>query len=402
MSTFEYAARDAQGVRRVGEYQADTEHDVLSWLRGQGFTPVSVEEISREVRGRVSCHSGRIKSEEMAALCWQLTTMMEGGVPITEALTTISEDIQNVQLRVTLEEICSQVKTGETFADSVSQFPRVFSPLAQAMILAGEAGGSLPTVLTRLAQHYESRDRLTRKVKGAMAYPIFVIFFIGLIVAIVATFIIPRFRIIFDQINGELPIFTQVFMTGYDFMMGHILFVLAGLAAVVMAAVAYGKTEGGHWFFSRLVLRIPLIGRILQQSFVCIFCRTMSTLLGAGVSILEALDILSGMTKNDVIKDAVVSSRELIVAGSNISQSMTKRGFFPSMLVKMVQVGEQSGALPSVLDRTSDYYEKKVDSSVRGLIGFIEPALIVSVGAIVLAVVLALYLPIFSISDLRA
>jgi len=135
---------------------------------------------------------------------------------------------------------------------------------------------------------------------------------------------------------------------------------------------------------------------------VCVFCRTMSTLLGAGVSILEALDILSGMTKNDVIKDAVVSSRELIVAGSNISQSMTKRGFFPSMLVKMVQVGEQSGALPSVLDRTSDYYEKKVDSSVRGLIGFIEPALIVSVGAIVLAVVLALYLPIFSISDLRA
>ena len=402
MSTFEYAARDMNGVRRAGEYQADTEHDVLSWLRDQGFTPVSVEQISREVKGRMTIRGGRIKSEEMAAFCWQLTTMIEGGVPITEALTTIGEDIQNVQLRVTLEEICTQVKTGETFADCVSEFPRVFSPLAQAMILAGEAGGSLPTVLMRLAQHYESRDRLVRKVKGAMAYPIFVIFFIGMIVAIVATFIIPRFRVIFDQIHGKLPFFTQMFMSGYDLFKDNIFFVLAGGAAVGLAATAYGKTETGHWFFSKLALRIPFIGRILMQSFVCIFCRTMATLLGAGVSILEALDILSGMTKNDVIKAAVARSRDMIEAGSNISHSMGTGDFFPRMLVKMVQVGEQSGALPAVLDRTSDYYEKKVDNSVRGLVGFIEPALIVTVGAIVLVVVLALYLPVFSISDLRA
>ncbi len=265
-----------------------------------------------------------------------------------------------------------------------------------------ETGGTLPIVLMRLGKYFDSRDKLVRKIKGAMAYPIFVFFFVILMVVVIMTFIIPRFRVIFDQLKGELPAFTRGFMSVYDIIMNHAVFVVGVVLIVVITSVFYYKTKKGHARLSRLVLSVPLIGKILTQGFVSMFCRTKSTLLSAGVSVMDALNIVSGMTDNDVIKAAVLNTRGYIVEGSNISISMAASGFFPNMVSKMAQVGEGSGSLPAVLDRTSEYYEKKVDTTITKLTGFIEPALIVTVGAIVLVVVLALYLPIFSISDMHA
>jgi type IV pilus assembly protein PilC len=325
--------------------------------------------------------------------------MVEGGIAIPTALETISEDIENLQLRKILKQILEKMLKGETFSGSISEYPKVFNRLAYAMILAGETSGNLSEVLHRLAEYFDSRDKLARKVKGAIAYPIFVLGFIVLIVIFIMAFIIPRFRVIFDQIGGKLPAFTRGFMGFYSILQHNLHYIIGSVLFVIVFAVFTYKTKKGHHLFSRIILAIPLFGKVIKQAFVVTFCRTMSTLVAAGVSVLDVFDILAGMTDNDIIKSAVIRTKERIVGGLNISLSMAAVGFFPNMVIKMIQVGEESGSLAAVLERTSTHYERKVDSTITFMTSLLEPIMIVTVGAIVLVVVLAMYLPIFTMSD---
>ena len=251
-------------------------------------------------------------------------------------------------------------------------------------------------MLQRLAMFMERREALKRKVKGALIYPIAVIVIAASIVSFLLIKVVPVFADIFDQFGGKLPAFTQGFMNVYDFLRLNIIYIVGFCFLFAFVAAFINRTSKGHIFYSKLILRIPLIGKIISQAFIASFCKTMSTLLAAGVSVLEVFDILSTMTKNDIIKDAIICSREHIVQGSNVSLSLATAGFFPNMVVKMIQVGEESGSLPQVLDRTSDYYEPKVDATINTVLSLLEPIMIVTVGGIVLIVILALYLPIFS------
>jgi type IV pilus assembly protein PilC len=400
MKSYRYIVRDSSGQRREGFKEAASSNDLLGRLREQGFTPVSVNEIAVDTeKNRRTTLRKRIKSADLAALCWQLTTMVEGGIAVPTALETISEDIENLQLRKILKQILEKMLKGETFSSSVSEYPKVFNRLACAMILAGETGGNLAEVLHRLAEYFDSRDKLARKVKGAIAYPVFVLGFIVLIVAFIMAFIIPRFRVIFDQIGGKLPAFTRGFMGVYSILQHNIHYIVGTVVFLIVFVVLTYKTKKGHYLFSRIVLSMPLFGKVIKQAFVVTFCRTMSTLVVAGVSVLDVFDILSGMTDNDIIKSAVVQTKERIVGGLNISLSMAAAGFFPNMVIKMIQVGEESGSLAEVLERTSTHYERKVDSTITFMTSMLEPIMIVTVGAIVLVVVLAMYLPIFTMSD---
>ena len=403
MISYKYIARDASGIRKEGFMEAAYPNDVLAWLREKGLTPISIAEVFGDIKPvRRAARKKRIKSADLAAFCWQLTTMLEGGISITIALDTISEDIENLQLQHVLKQVSEKMKRGMPFSDTVAEFPKVFNQLFCAMILAGETGGTLPLALRRLAEYLDNRDKLVKKVKAAIAYPLFVFTFIILIVIFIMAFIIPRFRIIFDQIGGKLPAFTRGFMNVYDTIRFNLAFIIGTvLLFTIFMVLAYTKTKKGHYLFSKIALGIPLLGKIFSQAFVAMFCRTMATLLIAGVSVLEVLDILASMTSNDIIKSAVIRTREHIVSGSNIASGMTVAGFFPNMVIKMVQVGEESGSLPHVLDRTSDYYERKVDNTVTTAISLLEPIMIVTVGAIVLVVILALYMPIFSISGVQ-
>jgi type IV pilus assembly protein PilC len=264
--------------------------------------------------------------------------------------------------------------------------------------MAGETGGSLTTALERLAEHYENRDKLKRKVRGALAYPAFVIAFIVIIVIVLMTLIIPRFSVMFEEFNGELPAFTRGFMAIYDTIVQNILFILGGLIVSVTAAVVYGKTKTGHERYCRMALKSPVFGQIIHMAFVATFCKTLSTLISAGVSLLDAFNILAEMTNNNVLQRGVLDTRDKMIEGKGIAESMQEVGFFPGVSVKMAQIGENSGSLAPTMEKTSEYYEKKVDSLVSLMLGMLEPILIVSVGAIVLVVILAMYLPIFSMS----
>lgn len=402
MKNYKYTARDSSGVLMEGVKPAADANDVAGWLREQSFIPVSVNEMTVAAKKkRQTASKKRIKSADLAALCWQLCTMIEGGISITVALETIAEDIENQQLQKILKSMLESVERGETFSSAIAAFPKVFNRLCCALVLAGETGGNLPEALRKLAEYFDNRDKLKKKVQGAMAYPVVVLVFIVLIVIFIMAFIIPRFRTIFDQIGGELPAFTRGFMAFYDFLHHNLIYIIGGsMAIAVFTVLSYTKSKKGHYWFSKMALKLPLLGKILSQAFIAIFCRTMATLLTSGVSVLEVFEITSGMTGNDVIKDAIVQARNQIVGGSNISAGMAVTGFFPNMVIKMTQAGEESGLLSKMLNRAADYYERKVDSTITTVMGMLEPILIVTVGGIVLVVVLALYLPIFTMSDI--
>jgi len=402
MESYKYVARDGAGQRREGVTQAVCTTDVVGWLREQGCTPITIDRISSEpARASRPISIRPIRSADLAAVCWQLCTMIEGGITLTAAVDTIAEDVENKRLQKVLQDVLELMEKGESFSDSIARFPNVFNQLSYSIILAGESGGNLALSLRRVAEYFDSRDKLARKVKGAMAYPAFVLAFILLILTFIMTFIIPRFRVIFTQIGGRLPTFTRGFLAFYDAIYFNLPFIIAGVLVLILAGVVfYSKTYAGHLLFSRIALRLPMMGKIFKQAFLTTFCRTMATLIEAGVPVLDAFDILSAMARNDVIRGAIDQAKEYVVQGSSVASGMTAAGFFPKVVVKMVDVGEQSGSLSRVLDRTADYYERKVDSTITTLLSLLEPTLVITIGAIVLVVVIALYLPIFEMSNI--
>ncbi len=401
MKKYKYIARNAAGGRKKGTVQANSSSEVLNGLRAQGLTPISVKDVTEAgSKKRRKGRSKKIKSADLSALCWQLSTMLEGGIPITTGLEIIGDDTDNAQLQDILENVAEKVKKGQPVSECIAEYPKVFNKLCCAMVLAGETSGNIAGAIGKLAHYFESRDKLAKKVKGAMVYPVFVLVFIIIIVIFIMAFIVPRFKKIFDQIGGKLPAFTEGFMGFYELLKNNLHFLIGGVVLAVVGASIFGKTRRGHFIFSKLALKAPLFGKIISQAFVATFCKTTATLLASGVSVLDAFTIITGMTDNDIIKDAVVQTKEGIVGGSSISSSLAASGFFPNMLVKMIQVGEESGSMPEVLDKTSEHYERKVDCTVTSLLSLLEPVMIISVGAVVSVVVIALYLPIFTMSDM--
>ncbi len=399
MKAFEFEAWDQTGNRHEGVRQANTEEDVIQALREQGLIPVAIAPVAIvSPAKRPSVRYRRVKAQQLSTFCWQLATMLDGGLPITTAIETIASEMENPYFEHILKTTALDLEKGCTLSDCVKQYPKVFNTLACAMIQAGEKGGSLIDSLERLAHYYDNKDKLNRKVRGALAYPIFVVVFIILIIVALMTFIIPRFTTMFDMMQGELPAFTRGFMFVYDTIVDYLPHILGVLAVVVVAIVLYAKTKSGRRRLCQVGLIVPIFGKIKIQAFVSVFCKTLSTLVSSGVPVLEAFDILANMTSNDVLKTGVLETREKLMEGASISASMSASNFFPDVAVKMTQIGEQSGSLASVLEKTSEYYERKVDAAISALLGLMEPILIVSVGSIVLVVILAMYLPIFTMS----
>lgn len=399
MKSYTYVARDPRGIRRDGMLAANSPQEALEVLHHRQLTPVGIQETLVKGAANRKSARGRVKSADLAAVCWQLSTMLEGGMSITTALDILAEDAENLQLRQVLQEARAHVSEGRLLSEGLGRFPKVFNRLALAMIVAGETSGDLGQALRALAEHFDSRDRIARKIRGATAYPIFVVTLITVIVIGIMTLIVPRFQIIFERLGGRLPAFTRGFMGLYAILCDNILYFLVAAALTVGAGVLLSRTRGGHRFWSRLLLRLPLFGKLFCESFLAMFCRTMATLLEAGVPILDTLEILRGTTANDVIVSALARVKQHVTGGSNVALGMAAAGFFPNMVVKMTQVGEESGDLPAILRKTSDHYERRIASSIEAMTSLLEPIMITTIGAIVLVVVIALYLPIFTMSD---
>ncbi len=392
MPVFAYSARTVGGELKQDEIELPTRDEVIKYLRKRRLIPVTVRVKPKEIKLGMK---RKVKTREMVILTRQFATMINAGLPLVKALQILAEQVTNPTIQAAIEKVVHDVESGDTLAHALKEHPKLFSPLYVNMVDAGEAGGILDTILLRLATFLEKADALARKVKGAMIYPAVVFSVAALAIAILLLFVIPTFESMFASFNQELPLPTRIVIGLSNFLQGYWLWLLIG---GVVAGALFRKwvaTSSGRLLFDRILLRAPLLGPLVRKSAIARFTRTLSTLLSAGVNILEGMEITARTAGNRVIHDAVIESRASIAGGKSISEPLRQSGVFPPMVTQMINVGEETGDLDGMLGKIADFYEDEVDVAVESLLKALEPAMIVILGTIVGGMIIAMYLPIF-------
>lgn len=398
MPIFYYIARDTAGNSVKARETAISEHDLKMRLTKKSLIIISIKEIKKS--GGISFLRPKVKTADLVLFCKQLATMVKGGVPLLRAINSIADELKNPILKSTLSEISYHVKSGESFSGGLKRFPNVFSNLFVAIVEAGEKVGSLDTMLDRLSSYLEARDRLNKKIRTAMTYPVFVVTFFIFAMAIITLFLVPRFRAMYEGLHAKLPLLTQIVFSFSDAVLHNILLIVAviGVAAFFINKYLF-KTKRGRRLFDKILLRLPVFGSVIMRAALSKFTRTLATLLGQGIPIAVSMELVSKTSGNVVMEETSLKVRDLILDGENIPEALKKVNIFPSLMIQMAMVGVESGSLPELLDKTASFYEEMVDSFVNALTSLIEPVLIVVMGAVVGVVIVALYMPIFSLSQ---
>jgi len=394
MPTFAYTFRDASGNVRSGTSEAESAETLRRRLQEQGFTVTEV----RQVRAhRPGGGWGRVKLSDLAIFCRQFSTMQDAGVSIVRSLDVLAQQTQSPKLRRIIMDIQAEVEAGQTLSKAMSKYPNVFSNLFIGLIRAGEVGGVLEESLQRLAAFLEADVALRRKVRAAMTYPTIVVIAALAIVIGLVTFILPRFFDVFRDLNiKEFPVMTQMLMDFSNFLTSRWYVMIAIVALVVMAFRTFVRTRIGRRLYDRLKLKLPVFGPLNHKIALARFSRTLSTLLSSGVPILQALETVAGTVANEIIAEAVMEARARIREGDRIGPPLEKSGMFPPMVVHMISIGEESGALDQMLSKVADFYESEVESTLQSLTSAIEPVLIVLLGGMVGFIVISLLLPLIT------
>ncbi|MDD5558825.1 type II secretion system F family protein [Candidatus Methylomirabilis sp.] len=397
MPIFVYRGRSRTGRVVAGRMEANTPEAVVAGLRQQRIFPISIKPQPKSIEFKIPGFGGRVKEKDLAVFTRQLATMIDAGLPLVQCLETLASQQPNRQLKKTLTEIRVNVEGGSTFAAALKRHPTVFNPLYANMVEAGEAGGLLDTILNRLAVYIEKAMNLRRKVKGAMIYPSTIVTVAIAVVIFLLTFVIPVFEGFFEGSGVPLPLPTQIVMAVSRFVRRYL---LAGLSLVITGIVGIRfsyKTEKGRRAIDGLFLRTPIFGSLLRKVAVARFTRTLGTLIASGVPILDGLDITAKTAGNKVVEEAIIETRGNIAEGKTIADPLRASGVFPPMVVQMISVGEQTGALDSMLEKIAEFYDAEVDQAVANLTALIEPILIVFLGVVVGGMIVAMYLPIFKL-----
>ena len=389
MPTFAYTARTATGDLKTATIDGSSRDEVVAQLRRQKLIVVKVDEQQRKKR------PGRVKLRDIVIFTRQFSTMINAGLPLVQALDILSRQSENKALQEITREVVYDVESGNTVADALRKHPKAFGELYTNMVAAGEAGGILDTILMRLATFLEKNDALTGKVKSAMVYPGVILSVAGLAIVVLLIFVIPVFQNMFESVNMALPLPTRIVIGMSNFLTAYWWAVALGLYGAGFSVKRYYATPGGRLNIDRLLLRVPVLGDLLRKSAVSRFTRTLGTLIGSGVSILDGLEITAKTAGNRVISDAILASRSSIAGGETIAQPLQKSGVFPPMVISMIAVGEQTGGLDEMLSKIADFYDEEVDAAVSGLLSLLEPVMIVFLGVVVGGMVVAMYLPIF-------
>jgi type IV pilus assembly protein PilC len=393
MPAFTYTARALNGDLRTATIDAPSRDEVIAQLRRQRLNVVKIDEASQAANKKKA--AGKIKMRDIVIFTRQFSTMINAGLPLVQALDILAKQSENKALKDVTRAIVFDVESGHTVADALRKHPKAFSDLYVNMVAAGEAGGILDTILMRLATFMEKNDALVRKVKGAMIYPGVITGVAGAAIIILLVFVIPTFEKMFASVGMALPLPTRVVIGASQFLQNYWWAVIAALIALVFAVKKYYATPDGKLAIDRSLLKMPVLGDVLRKSAVSRFTRTLGTLIGSGVSILDGLEITAKTAGNRVIQDAIMESRTSIAGGETISAPLQKSQVFPPMVISMIAVGEQTGGLDEMLSKIADFYDEEVDAAVSGLLALMEPVMIVFLGVVVGGMVVAMYLPIF-------
>lgn len=404
MPVFEYKGLSIEGKDARGFIDAENLQSAKLKLRRSGIFPVEVsEETRKKAEGEPSAVRGllrRVKKQETTVFTRQLATLLAAGLPLMEALSATIDHVDDPLLKKAITRIREDVREGKSLADAMKVHPRVFSGLYTNMIQAGEASGALDVVLERLADFQESQVRLRNKLWAAMTYPIMMLFIGAGVLIFLFSFVIPQVTKVFEDTGQALPLPTLILISISDFFRLYWWAVVGGIFAVSFAVTKYVKTPQGKARYDRLILRVPMFGKIIKLIAISRFTRTLSTLLASGVPLITSMDIVQAVVNNSVLSKVLEDAKERVREGDALSEPLRRSGMFPSMVIQMITVGERSGELEEMLSKVSEIFDNEVDTTVAGLTALLEPVMILVMGVIVLFVVLSILLPIFEMSQI--
>ncbi len=402
-TTYVYKVRDKIGTVHKGSIEGQSEQLVVAKLRELGYVPVSVvargkSKLSADVS--VRSDEGKINLHAVVVFSRQLATMVSAGLTLIRALTILADQTESKPLAAVITSMRGDIERGLSFSQAISKHPKVFPMVYIAMVRSGEVGGMLDMVLLQLATMLEKQLELHRRVKSAMSYPIAVGVIIVVIVSAMLLFIVPMFESMYKDLGGTLPLPTRMLIAVSNFITTYWWLILILGVGTVVGLKRWKATPNGRMAFDRLKLRAPIMGTIVQKTAIARFCQTLSALARSGVSIMEALDIVADTAGNAVVAQAINEARERVRVGESVSAALANHPVFPPMVVQMMAVGEETGALDEMLDKIGDFYDAEVSATVDSLTSLIEPLLMVVMGATVGGMVVALYMPMFKIINL--
>ncbi len=397
MAVFAFSGRTRTGQAINGEMEAPNREAVVAQLRRQQVLATSVKPKAKDIEIKIPGFGGKVAEKELAIVTRQLATMIDAGLPLVQCLNILAEQQESKVFKKTLNEIRADVEAGSTFSAALKKHPKVFSTLYTNLVEAGEAGGILDTILNRLAVYIEKATTLKKRVKSAMFYPMTIVSVALVVVVFLLIYVIPTFQGLFANFGATLPLPTIIVLELSNFVRAYLLYMIGGVVGLIVGIRAYYRTAGGRKRIDGLLLHLPIVGPLIRKVAVAKFTRTLGTLVSSGVAILEGLDITARTAGNTVVEEAVQKARSAIAQGKTIAEPLQESKVFPPMVVQMIAIGEQTGALDRMLNKVADFYEEEVDIAVGTLTAMLEPLMVIFLGVVVGGVVIAMYLPIFKL-----
>ncbi|WP_448872708.1 type II secretion system F family protein [Desulfobulbus propionicus] len=398
MPIYVWKGKNSYGEKRKGEIEAIDEAGARAQLRRLRIENPTIKEKPKDILENIQLFQPKVTGKDLVIFTRQLSTMIDAGLPLVQCLQILGKQQSNTTFRKVLTTIQNDVETGTTLADSMRKHPKVFDSLYCNMIEAGELGGILDTILSRLAAFKEKAMALQKKIKGAMTYPVICLAISILILIVILVFVIPVFVEMFASMDSALPAVTQLVVNMSDFVKGNIIYLLIAGILVFYGIKKIYNTEKGRLRIDAFILKAPVVGQLTRKVAVSKFTRTLSTMLQSGVPILDALQVVARTSGNKIVERAVIRVSESIAEGRPIAEPLEESGVFPNMVVQMINVGESVGALDTMLEKIADFYDEEVDQAVENLTAMIEPFMMVFLGGMIGGLVVAMYLPIFQMA----
>ncbi len=399
MPIYTWKGINAYGDKRKGEVEAPDQATALAHVKRLRIKEPVLKEKPKDLLANISFFQPKVTGKDIVIFTRQLSTMIDAGLPLVQGLEILSKQQENPTFKTVLTAIKVDVETGTTFADAMRKHPKVFDNLFSNMIEAGETGGILDTILARLAIFMEKSMALKEKIKGAMTYPVICLAIAALILVVILVFVIPVFDEMFASFGSALPVPTQIVVTMSNVFQKNFVWIAMGIFAIFYTVKKIYASKTGKYRMDAMFLKAPVAGPLIRKVAVSKFTRTLSTMLQSGVPILDALQVVAKTSGNKVIEAAIFRVAESIAEGRPIAEPLEESGVFPNMVVQMINVGESVGALDTMLGKIADFYDGEVDQAVENLTAMIEPFMMVLLGGMIGGLVIAMYLPIFSMAD---
>lgn len=394
MKNYKYRAMKSDGTKIEGKFEGSSKDDVINMITSSGYYPLKIEEIveSKSIEFKLF---EKVTTKDLAIFCRQFYTMLDAGVTITNCINILSKEIPNKKLREILSTIEDDVKKGELLSESMAKHSKHFPQLLISMVESGEVSGNIDEMMLRMSVHFEKENKINNKVKSAMTYPTVLSIVALVAVMFIMTFVMPTFVEMFEGEGITLPLITRFMLGTSKFLSNNLIIIILTIVIMVILFNIYKKSSNGVVTISNLKLRLPIIGNLNKKIIVSRFTRTLSTLLASGVSLVQALPTVAGVLENKVAEDAILRIRERVVRGDGLSTPIRENDIFPKMLSSMIKIGEESGSLDDILNKTADFYDDEVEQAIQTTTSLIEPLLIVIMGVVIGGIVISIMLPMF-------